>query len=189
MTKKQPRLMLAYGSNLCHADMRRRAPGARPRGSTMIDNARLVFRGCADVAPAIGHRVPVGVWEITPADEEALDRYEGVKGGFYDKEELKMPNGQVALIYMMPASGIFPPTQFYVDVIRRGYRDFDLDTRYLDAAVYHSFERKAPCPDTLARRERQRAVPHMQRLVRMTDDFAFKRLEALAKARRQKYAV
>ncbi len=181
---KQPRLMLAYGSNLNQADMRRRAPGARPRGAAMIDNGRLVFRGVADVAPAMGYRCPVGVWEITPKDEAALDSYEGVRSGFYDKEELTLPTGEKALIYMMAASGVYPPCQFYVDVVRQGYRDFGLDEKYLDAAIYHAFKRKEPCEATLARRERQRRVPHNQRLVRMTDDFAFRRLEAAAKKRR-----
>jgi len=186
--RRKPRLMLAYGSNLCQADMRRRAPDARPRGWIMIDNGRLVFRGVADVVPAIGYRVPVGIWEISPADEEKLDRYEGVASGYYDKEELKMPTGETALIYMMAHAGIYPPSQFYADTVRRGYRDFGLDERYLDAAIYHSLNHKDPSEANLARRERQRAVAHTQRIVRMTDDFAFRRLEAAARKRRVAYA-
>ena len=37
-----------------------------------------------------GRSVPVGVWEVTQADEKALDRYEGFPN-FYYKKELTLP--------------------------------------------------------------------------------------------------
>jgi hypothetical protein len=182
---RKPRLYLAYGSNLSRRDMATRCPGAEPAGKMLLDGGRLVFRGVADVSLEIGWQAPVGAWRITPENEAALDRYEGVGTGFYEKEELDLGDGDTALIYLMTATGIMRPSQFYVDVIRQGYRDFGLDQSYLDAAIWHSCHDKDPCPATIARRERQRRSTHQQRLVRIPDATAFRRHAAAARRRRR----
>ena len=88
---KKKRLYIAYGSNLDTWQMRYRCPGARPVAKSWLHDYRLVFQGMplnahANVIPEKGQKVPVVVWEITAANEKALDRYEGVKGGYYTKE-------------------------------------------------------------------------------------------------------
>lgn len=172
----KPRFYIAYGSNLCQRDMRWRAPDAVPRGRLILDNARLVFRGVADVECEIGHQAQCGLWEISKRDEEALDRYEGVDGGLYCKDEIDIGRGEWALIYTMTATGVYPPSDFYVKTIRQGYRDFGLDQSFLDAAILHSFKRKEPCEQTTARRERQKKTQRYRRLVPVPEALAMKKL-------------
>jgi hypothetical protein len=177
------RLYIAYGSNLNKRAMRIRCPAAKSVGKFMLTNARLVFRGVADVEYSPTDKVPCGLWEINRADERTLDTYEGVGSGFYYKEEgiaLKFRGERRnALIYLMCSEGVYPPSQGYVDVIRQGYRDFGMDEQYLDQAIARSFLKKEPDEQTMARRERQRQDPRVRfrRLVELPESVALKRLE------------
>ncbi len=158
------KLYLAYGSNLHKAQMRRRCPSAKALGSVMLQDAQLVFRGVADVIYAPGQITPVGVWRIYREDEEAMDKYEGVRGKFYNKEMVELDDGQEALLYVMSSTGIFPPSQYYYETCKQGYRDFGLDIAYLENALQQSYLRKQPDEWTMERRQRQRNSSHQQKL-------------------------
>ena len=73
------KLYIAFGSNLSKRQMRQRCPTARPLGKFMLTEARLVFRGVADLEYAPGETVPCGLWSLYASDERALDGYEGVR--------------------------------------------------------------------------------------------------------------
>lgn len=175
-------LYISFGSNLNKRQMRLRCATARPLGKFILTNARLVFRGVADVEYEPGGHVPCGLWAINRADERALDAYEGVSLGLYFKSRdivLKYcGRRRPALIYLMNSEGVYPPTQHYVDIIRRGYKDFDLDEAYLDAAIERSFEEKSPDEQILARRARQRQNRNTAQLVEMPMSVAMRRMEA-----------
>lgn len=173
--KAKPRLYLAYGSNLNRREMARRCPDAVPVGWLLLDDARLVFRGVADVIYAPGHQVPCGIWRISRRDEEALDRYEGVRSGFYSKHLLTIGRGEQALIYFMNDWGVAPPSISYVERVREGYQDFGLDEDFLDTAVVHAFKNKRHSEDTLERRSRPG-----HRTVAMPEWLALKRLERVS---------
>ena len=79
-------LMFSYGSNLCRAQMQRRALNAVSWGKFVLPEWKLVFRGVADVIPMEGVKVHGAIWKLTPQDEKNLDVYEGVKFGHYRKE-------------------------------------------------------------------------------------------------------
>lgn len=108
MLKKK--LYLAYGSNLNIKQMEWRCPTAVVQGTAIINDFELLFRGhrhsaVATIEPFKGGIVPVIVWEIRPADEYALDRYEGFPH-FYQKEMLTVNfNGAdvKAMAYIMTA--------------------------------------------------------------------------------------
>jgi hypothetical protein len=142
-------LYFAYGSNLNVAAMKRRCPKAKKVGRLILPNAKLVFRGVADVIWAPKSRCPGGLWEITRKCEAALDRYEGVASGLYRKEYLtvRLAKGgepQQVLVYLMNSDGVMPPWEEYIDTIAQGYRDFGLDRYlcYLDQALEHSWAEK-----------------------------------------------
>jgi hypothetical protein len=123
MEVKMKRLYFAYGSNLNMAQMAIRSPNAKPLGSAYFPGWRLVFRGVADIE--IGEPedlLPVGIWEIGPEDEAALDRYEGVSSGLYRQV---MINGMMT--YRMNSGGYRDPSPLYFKTILDGYRDFGLD--------------------------------------------------------------
>jgi len=174
------KLYLAYGSNLHRGQMRQRCPNAVALGSMLLHDARLVFRGVADVEYAPGEQVPVGLWRITAQDEAALDRYEGVGSGAYIKETVELSDGREALIYVMTSSGIAPPSEYYVDILRKGYRQFEMDTAFLDRALKHSWKRKEHDEYTLARRGRQRQSALQNRLAKMPERVAINLMKARA---------
>jgi AIG2-like family len=174
------RLYLAYGSNLNVAAMKQRCPDAVRVGSRMIDNAQLVFRGVADMLYMPGHKCPAALWEISERDEEALDRFEGVGHGLYRKYSIPVHGRNNkrgdALLYLMDDDGIYPPSEWYAAVLRKGYRDFKLDQSYLDAAIAHSFSDKAPSAQTESRRARQKQSTHQPKLVTMPESVAIARM-------------
>lgn len=137
------KLYIAYGSNLNVAQMKQRCPTAKPIAKSWLHDYQLVFRGSqttahATVIPAKGHDVPVVVWEISAADEKALDRYEGVAGGYYTKETFTLEvAGEMkeALIYIMTPRGYGVPSNHYLSTIEQGYKDFNLDKNILLQAV------------------------------------------------------
>lgn len=145
---KKKKLYIAYGSNLDKIRMRFRCPGAKPICKSWLHDYRLVFQGRpygahANVIPAHGYEVPVVVWSITEADERALDRYEGVAGGYYTKEIMSLEvDGEMkeALIYIMTPNPFGIPDDSYLDIIAHGYEDFDLPAGVLNEAVIHAHE-------------------------------------------------
>ena len=148
MKKQTKKLYISYGSNLNKKQMSFRCPTAKPIAKSWLNDYRLVFQGNpygahANVIPAEGYEVPVVVWEITAADERALDRYEGVAGGYYTKEYFTVEvNGEMkeALIYIMTPRDFGTPADGYLDIITGGYKDFNLDVRILNDATIHAFQ-------------------------------------------------
>lgn len=142
------RFYFGYGSNLSHAQMKIRAPEAVPFKPLYLPNGRLVFRGVADVEHHEGSAVPGALYRITPRCERALDFYEGVYNGIYEKKYLviriksESNNPVQVLYYKMRDRGIMPPTEEYIERIAQGYRDFGLDLAYLDEALDHSWKEK-----------------------------------------------
>jgi len=156
-------LMFAYGSNLNKEQMSRRCPAARDLGRLRLPDWQLVFRGVADVIREPGAACYGGVWRITPQCERALDRYEAYLpngNGIYRKEYIPIkptPDGvKEMMVYVMNSSGIYPPSEWYLQSIEEGYRDFRMPKaayRKLDQAVWESWAEKAP---TNIERERHR---------------------------------
>ena len=144
-------LYFAYGSNLNLGQMQRRCPAATPLDKLYLPDAKLVFRGVADVVFEEGSTAPGGIWRLTPACEAALDRYEGWRpdqSGMYRKEYVEvegLPDGETEImIYVMNSEGIYPPSDGYYRGIVQGYKDFGLDKAALKAALKHSYDAKHP---------------------------------------------
>lgn len=139
-------LYLAYGSNLNLEQMAQRCPTARVVGAATLTNRRLLFRGghasaVATIEPAKGRSVPVLVWEITPADEAVLDRYEGWPY-LYSKKRLKIRmdgrTEEVMAYVMNPGRPLGTPGCYYYSLILEGYRAAGFNTEILKAAVLES---------------------------------------------------
>jgi hypothetical protein len=140
---------LAYGSNLNVQQMRFRCPDARVVGTAEIPDYQLLFKGSKTgayltIEKRTGAVVPVGVWEVSKADELELDRYEGCPT-FYYKTEMEVAvkswrNGKIetmkAFVYIMHEDrklGI--PSSQYVRTCVQGYRDFGFDLKHLRLAL------------------------------------------------------
>ena len=141
-------LYIAYGSNLNQEQMAWRCPGAKVVAKSWLHDYALVFQGSrfgahANVIPAKGSDVPVVIWEIDKYDEMALDRYEGVRGGYYTKEYMTVEVAgkmRKALIYIMTPHNYGIPADRYLETIAEGYKDFNLDIRILNEAAIHANE-------------------------------------------------
>ena len=94
-------------------------------------------------------RSPVAAWEVSEADEAALDRYEGFPD-FYYKAEMVLPikgirTGKVrrrrVFVYIMHEErSLGLPSAHYVAVCREGYDAFGFGQRYLTDAIQRSME-------------------------------------------------
>ena len=137
----EKRYYIAYGSNLNVRQMRMRCPSARIIGTSVLEDYELFFKGSKTgsyltVEKKPGSSVLVGVWEVTPEDEKALDRYEGYPN-FYYKKELTLPikgirTGKIrkrrVFVYIMHENrplGI--PSISYLQTCIQGYDDFGFD--------------------------------------------------------------
>lgn len=131
-------LYVAYGSNLNLAQMSHRCPTAKVKGKGVLKGYQLTFRGVATIEPVKDAETPVGVWEITPRDEKALDYYEGYPR-MYRKEtvEVELVDGTKvqAMVYIMNDGRPSLPSNYYYDVIREGYNDVGIDEKYLHGAL------------------------------------------------------
>ncbi|EGQ26724.1 hypothetical protein HMPREF9372_1265 [Sporosarcina newyorkensis 2681] len=142
------KLYLAYGSNLNLEQMKHRCPTAAVVGSTIVEGQRLVFRGAregavATIEPCKGESVQALVWEITPTDEKALDRYEGWPV-LYRKETIKVKlDGKMVqtMVYIMnEGRPLNQPSGYYYSIILDGYKSAGFDVANLKKAVADSFE-------------------------------------------------
>ena len=104
-------LHFAYGSNMDAAAMAARCPGARLLGRGRLPRWRFVVMasGYASVEPDPRMSVHGALWDVPLADMRALDRYEQVSQGLYQKKTipvLREPVGaSVAPVYIGAAAG------------------------------------------------------------------------------------
>lgn len=127
----------AYGSNLNLRQMSSRCPNAKFVAKFRLMGWKLVFRGVADIVKDPKASVPVGVFEITPQCELALDRYEGFPS-FYGKEcaTLRFADGSEDLVMfytMNTREYLSAPNASYFDCIVEGYGDCGMSDREMDA--------------------------------------------------------
>lgn len=139
----EKKFYIAYGSNLNMEQMAWRCPDARPVYKGYLKGYELFYAGSksgnyATIRKKEGAVTPVGIWEISIADELALDRYEGYPI-FYYKDIIKLDiNGKEikAIVYIMrkdAKEGL--PSGGYISTVRQGYRDFGLDEKYITESL------------------------------------------------------
>ena len=143
------RLYIAYGSNLSVEQMAVRCPDAKVVGKAVLKDWRLCFKVHADIEPCEGRTVPVLVWEVSPSDEKALDRYEGYPQ-YYIKQDIGItmtdldgnePREAEAFVYTMTAGhSLRMPWQGYYGVLEEGYERFGFDRDVLMQALKEAKE-------------------------------------------------
>jgi gamma-glutamylcyclotransferase (GGCT)/AIG2-like uncharacterized protein YtfP len=141
-------LYAAYAGDLCLSQMEHNCPTAQPIAKSWLHDYKLVFQGSpksahATVIPADGKAVPVVIWEISEQDEAALDKSNFVQTGYYTKERMTLEVAgemQEAMIYIMRPSDYGMPSKAYLDLLTRGYLDFNFPTTVLEEALSDSYE-------------------------------------------------
>tara|TARA_B100001094_G_scaffold27451_1_gene22873 strand:+ start:541 stop:945 length:405 start_codon:yes stop_codon:yes gene_type:complete len=126
-------LYFAYGSNLNHFQMKRRCKDSVYLKKINLKDFRLTFRSkyrAADIEPKKNSIVPGGLFEISKSDEKKLDLYEDFPI-LYKKFYFEYYGKKVMTYTMVNKTSFRYPTERYLNVVKRGYRDCSLELKYL----------------------------------------------------------
>ena len=130
-------LYFAYGSNLNHFRMKRRCKDSVFLKKINLTDFKLTFRSkyrAADIEPKKNSIVPGALFEISKSDEKKLDVYEDYPV-LYKKYYFSYYGNKV-MTYTMTKKTLFAyPTERYLNVIKRGYKDCNLDNHILKKAL------------------------------------------------------
>ena len=130
-------LYFAYGSNLHHYQMKRRCKDSIFLKKINLKNFRLTFRSkyrAADIEAKKNSIVPGGLFKISKNDERKLDVYEEYPT-LYKKYYFFYYGKKVMTYTMVKKSSFRFPTERYLNIIKRGYKDCNLDNGYLKKAL------------------------------------------------------
>ena len=130
-------LYFAYGSNLHHFQMKRRCKNSIFLKKIKLKNFKLTFRSryrAADIEPKKNASVPGAIFNISKSDEKKLDIYEDYP--ILYKKYYFTYYGKKVMTYTMVKKTLFRfPTERYLNIVIRGYKDCDLDKNYLKKAL------------------------------------------------------
>jgi len=121
-------LYAAYGSNLDPAQMEERCPHSPSAGAGWLEGWRLTFGGedlgwegaLATIVEEPGARVYVGLYDVTPFDERALDQWEGADHGLYSKVRVRVDSlegSPLAWVYVLDGFEGGLPSARYLGVL------------------------------------------------------------------------
>ena len=130
-------LYFAYGSNLHHFQMKKRCKDSVFIKKINLKNFRLTFRSkyrAADIEPKKNSIVPGGLFEISKSDEKKLDIYEDYPI-LYKKIFFIYNNKKIMTYTMCKKTSFAFPTEKYLNVVKRGYKDCKLNNKYLIKAL------------------------------------------------------
>ena len=130
-------LYFAYGSNLNHFQMKRRCKDSKFLKKINLNNFRLTFRSryrAADIDAMKNSIVPGGLFEISKSDEKKLDVYEDYPV-LYKKYYFNYYGKKVMTYTMTKKTQFTFPTERYLNIVKRGYKNCKLDQKYLKKAL------------------------------------------------------
>ena len=130
-------LYFAYGSNLHHFQMRRRCKDSVFLKKINLRNFKLTFRSkyrAADIEPKINSVVPGGLFDISKSDEKKLDLYEDYPI-LYKKYYFSYYGKKVMTYTMVKKTNFTYPTERYLNIVKKGYLDCNLDKKALTQAL------------------------------------------------------
>ena len=130
-------LYFAYGSNLNLFQMKRRCKDSVFLKKYELKGYRLNFRSkyrAADIERSKNALVPGALFEISKSDEKKLDVYEDYPI-LYKKLYFTYYNKTVMTYIMVNKTEFRYPTERYLNVVKRGYKDCKLDTKYQKVAL------------------------------------------------------
>jgi gamma-glutamylcyclotransferase (GGCT)/AIG2-like uncharacterized protein YtfP len=128
-------LYFAYGSNLHHSQMKRRCKDSVFLKKSNLINFRLTFRSMyADIEFKKNSIVQGALFEISKIDEKKLDVYEDYPVVY--KKHYFTYYGKKVMTYTMTKKTSFTyPTDRYLNIVKKGYRDCKLEKKYLINAL------------------------------------------------------
>lgn len=137
-------LHFAYGSNMSRPHMRARCSGAIALGVAKLPGWRFVIGpdGYASIVRQPGGVVHGVLWRLDAHDLAALNAYENIAGGLYERRRLPVRHdgrSQPALVYIGRCWGEGVPRPGYLAQVVAAARDWALPEPYVQ-----SLQRWAP---------------------------------------------
>ena len=130
-------IYFAYGSNLNHFQMRKRCKDSKFLKKFILKDFILTFRSiyrAADIEVKKNSIVQGALFEISKSDEKKLDIYEDFP--ILYKKYYFLYEGKKIMTYTMTKKTTFRfPTERYLNVVKRGYKDCKLDLKFLEKAL------------------------------------------------------
>ena len=130
-------LYFAYGSNLNLFQMKRRCKDSVFLKKYELKGYKLNFRSkyrAADIEKSKNSVVPGALFEISKSDEKKLDVYEDYPI-LYKKLYFKYYNNIVMTYIMVNKTEFRYPTERYLNVVKQGYKDCNLNINFLIKAL------------------------------------------------------
>ena len=128
-------LYFAYGSNLHHLQMKKRCKDSIFLKKINLKDFRLTFRNMyADIEFKKNLIVTGALFEISKSDEKKLDMYEDYPI-IYKKYYFTYYGKKVMTYSMTKKTNFTFPSERYLNIIKKGYKDCDLDKSYLKKAL------------------------------------------------------
>ena len=130
-------LYFAYGSNLNIFQMQRRCKDSKFLKKIKLKDFRLTFRSryrAADIEPKKNSIVPGGLFEISKCDEKKLDLYEDYPI-LYKKHYFYYYGKKVMTYTMVKKTAFRYPTERYLNIVKKGYKDCKLDSKFLKKSL------------------------------------------------------
>ena len=130
-------LYFAYGSNLNLFQMKRRCKDSIFLKKYQLNGYKLNFRSkyrAADIEKNKNSSVPGALFEISKSDEKKLDVYEDYPI-LYKKLYFPYYNKKVMTYTMVNKTEFRYPTERYLNVVKQGYKDCNLNMNILNKAL------------------------------------------------------
>ena len=130
-------LYFAYGSNLNHFQMKRKCRDSIFLKKINLKDFKLTFRSkyrAADIELKKNSIVPGALFEISKIDEKKLDVYEDYPV-LYEKFYFSYYGKNVMTYTMTKKTPFTFPTERYLNIVKKGYKDCNLDEKYLNKAL------------------------------------------------------
>ncbi len=139
-------LYAAYGSNLDPRQMLLRAPHSPHRGTGWLRGWRLTFGGeeigwegaVATLAEDADHSVFVSIYDLTIADESALDEWEGVTTDLYRKIRVRaetLDGSPLCYVYVLNSFEGGLPSQRYLEIMITAAREAGAPEDYINSLI------------------------------------------------------
>ena len=130
-------LYFAYGSNLHHLQMKSRCKDSVYLKKIYLKDFKLTFRSkyrVADIELKKNSKVPGALFEISKNDEKKLDVYEEYPI-LYKKYYFTYYQRKVMTYTIVKKTSFTFPKKRYLNIVKRGYKDCDLDKKQLNNAL------------------------------------------------------
>lgn len=127
----------AYGSNMDFGQMKTRCKSARLDGHGILNGFRFLInsRGVASIVRKEEATVHGLVWSVTDVELAKLDRYEGVRQGYYSRQTARVLVGEdsvAAWIYVASDNSKGTPRTGYLERIVAAARLAGFPSEYVE---------------------------------------------------------